>query len=244
MDSDKRLFKTETHLHTKESSPCGRVPAAEMIRLCKDAGYDTVFVTDHLQKKTFAGYEETAQAFDERLEWFLSGYRKAKEEGDRIGVTVLLGAEIRFKLNTVDDYLIYNFDIDFLRHFPRLYDLEAHRFFELADKNGVLVISAHPFRGRNRPYPSAAHGFEFNANPRKAYKNYNDLVRALAAGYRTHFRTSGSDAHERIDVGSGGILTESQILTAQDYIDVLKSKKLKMIDDSYRILQERRKRKT
>ena len=73
------MYKTETHLHTDESSSCGRVPAKELIRLYKEAGYTTVFVTDHFQKKGFAAYEATAQLHEERLQKFLTGYYLAKE---------------------------------------------------------------------------------------------------------------------------------------------------------------------
>ena len=47
------MFKTETHLHTSEVSRCGQVSAAEMIELYKEAGYSTVFVSDHFKPHTF-----------------------------------------------------------------------------------------------------------------------------------------------------------------------------------------------
>ena len=46
------MYKTETHLHTAEVSPCGKVGAGEMIKLYAESGYSTVFVSDHLKKKT------------------------------------------------------------------------------------------------------------------------------------------------------------------------------------------------
>lgn len=238
------MYKTETHLHTDESSSCGRVPAKELIRLYKEAGYTTVFVTDHFQKKGFAAYEATAQLHEERLQKFLTGYYLAKEEGDKIGVNVLLGAELRFLLGNVVDYLIYNFDIDVLRHFPRIYDMTPNEFFDFANERGILVIAAHPFRGSLHPVPSAVHGFEvINANPRKKDETYNDLALALADRYGSHLRTGGSDAHQRIDVGAGGIMTEKPILTSEDYINVLKSKKYTIINNTDEILRREKEKR-
>ena len=52
------MYKTETHLHTSEVSRCGKVSAAEMISRCKDAGYTTVFVSDHITPAYFKRYGE------------------------------------------------------------------------------------------------------------------------------------------------------------------------------------------
>ena len=46
-------YKTETHMHVCEVSSCARIGAQEMIKLYAEAGYHTVFVTDHLTRKTF-----------------------------------------------------------------------------------------------------------------------------------------------------------------------------------------------
>ena len=43
------MFKTETHLHTAEVSSCSKIKAREMIRKYYEAGYSTVFVSDHFQ---------------------------------------------------------------------------------------------------------------------------------------------------------------------------------------------------
>ena len=40
-------FLLDMHMHTKETSSCGEVPAAEGVRLYKEAGYQGVMITDH-----------------------------------------------------------------------------------------------------------------------------------------------------------------------------------------------------
>ena len=41
-------MKLDLHVHTSEVSGCGKVPAAEMVRLYHEAGYDAIVITDHL----------------------------------------------------------------------------------------------------------------------------------------------------------------------------------------------------
>ena len=46
------LMLLDTHVHTSQVSPCGKVPAEEMIELYKEAGYGGVIITDHYYKGT------------------------------------------------------------------------------------------------------------------------------------------------------------------------------------------------
>ena len=63
-------YKTEPHIHVAEVSPCARLSAREMIRLYADAGYHTVFVSDHLHRNCFARFGDAPWheqiAFDDR----------------------------------------------------------------------------------------------------------------------------------------------------------------------------------
>ena len=84
-------YKYETHMHTAESSACGRFCAREMVQAYKAAGYAGIFVTDHF----FNGN----CTVDRRLPWadkvelFCKGYENAKAEGDKIGLDVFFGFE-------------------------------------------------------------------------------------------------------------------------------------------------------
>ena len=88
------MFKTETHLHTKEVSPCGYIFANEMVKKYHENGYKTLIITDHLEEYTIGTYFELN--WEEKVDKFLSGYNIAKQEGNKLGVNVLFGAEIRF----------------------------------------------------------------------------------------------------------------------------------------------------
>ena len=128
------MFKTETHLHVSEVSPCAKISAYEMIKLYSEAGYHTVFVSDHLKKKFYDKLED--MPWEEKTENFLSGYEAAKKAGEEFGGNVLLSAEILLS-NSPNHYLLYGIDRDFLNkrflhihfaHYPKSYSIPYFSF--------------------------------------------------------------------------------------------------------------------
>jgi len=107
------------HLHTDEVSPCGKVPAAEAVKVHRDAGYDGLVVTDH-----FGGYplDDFPGSPREKVERFLVGYWLAKEAGEKYGVKVFFGAEPRLEEGP-EDFLIYGLTPEFLLENPLIYTL-------------------------------------------------------------------------------------------------------------------------
>ena len=49
-------YLTEMHLHTKETSNCGKMPAAETVESYISLGYNTIVVTDHFSTHTYYKY--------------------------------------------------------------------------------------------------------------------------------------------------------------------------------------------
>ncbi len=121
-------FLFDTHVHTAEASPCGRLPARQMVRLYRDAGYSGLVVTDHLHRDCPAF--TAAGGWEASIDRYLLGYRRAREEGERLGLAVLWGVELTLLGTTPGDYLIYGLEEQFLRRHPRLYDLELAAFRE------------------------------------------------------------------------------------------------------------------
>ncbi len=214
---DMRMYKTEPHLHVKEVSPCAKLTADEMIKLYREAGFDTVFVSDHLKSV----YQDKLGDIptEEKTKIFLSGYEAAKKAGEKYGVTVLPSAELQLD-NSKNHYLLYGFDESFLNR-EDLFSLSVAELHEYAKANGVLLIQAHPYRdGNNVPMPHDVDGFEaHNSNPR--HENFSEKIFALAKEYGL-IATAGSDSHRVEDVGGTGVLTEHKIESAEDYIRVLK----------------------
>ena len=215
-------MKIELHLHTSEVSPCGKVPAREMVRMYKEAGYSAVVVTDHLfpSLHTLAEGETAA----EKAEIWLQGYRTAKEEGDRLGLTVLLGAEGRLTEYGNEDFLVYGLketDIEWM--FAMLGSV--HSIAEMSKairERGLFLVQAHPFRpGLRAQEQGLLDGVEaFNGNPR--HNSSNPLARAMALSGGLAM-VSGSDAHQPVDVGRGGLNTPDEFDTNEQLLAFLRS---------------------
>ncbi len=188
-------MKIEMHYHTKETSPCGQVPAANGIQLYKDAGYDAVVITDHFCDGALGGRERN---WDDVVNDYLEGYRVALKQGQKIGVKIALGLELRFP-KSPNDFLVYGVTEEFLRDNPFSYLLSMTEFRELADRYGLIIVQAHPYRAYCYPEePWFLDGIEVcNGNPRHNSNNDQALQYAVENGL---FQTIGSDFHQEEDV--------------------------------------------
>jgi predicted metal-dependent phosphoesterase TrpH len=188
----------ETHIHTKEVSPCADCSAAEAVLRCVRLGYGGMAVTDHFAEDTHRRQRKTA--WQERVSFFLSGYRAALAAAPG-GFTVLLGMEVRFTGEGNNDYLVFGVHEGFLRshrHFDRL---GVARFGELAREQGLLVFQAHPFRvGMTITQPRHLDGVEvYNGNSHHESHNAIAAAWAQACGLKA---IAGSDYHGG-DTGDG-----------------------------------------
>lgn len=107
------MFKIETHLHTKLSSTCGRLSPREIVAGYKAAGYSGLVLTDHYNRDTFQYLNVDLSGNDNKLEAFLTGYRQLVVEGQRQGLKIYRGAEVRFD-GSVNDYLLYGYSDELL----------------------------------------------------------------------------------------------------------------------------------
>lgn len=217
------MFKTEPHLHVAEISPCSQIKAAEMIRLHKEAGYSTVFISDHLKSRFYDKYPELS--LEEKIDKFFFGYEEAKRAGDELGVNVIISAELTFDYSP-NHYLLYGFDRSFFYSLPDLFTMPRAEFYEYAKAHGVTVVQAHPYRdGNNKPdSPDLIDAVEvYNTNPR--HENFSDDALRYATEHSLPI-TGGSDTHRLEDIGRGGVLSEEEIKSAEDYVRLLMSGKL------------------
>jgi predicted metal-dependent phosphoesterase TrpH len=200
-------YKYDTHVHTAETSPCGRVPAAEMVRLYSEAGYSGLVITDHFIRQIFDIH--FLKSWSKKVDIYLKGYRAAAEAGKRYGLDVILGMELTFEENS-NDYLIYGIDEQFLKENRELYRLGLEDFRRLTEGKGILIFQAHPFRPFMIPAsPALLDGVEvYNGNARHDSRNEVALEYALSNGLKM---SSGSDAHRYGDQGRGGIVLPHRI---------------------------------
>lgn len=190
------MFQIELHFHTAEASHCGKVPAEEGVRMYRDAGYSGIVVTDHFSRKERGGPGDGE--WDKVCTRFLEGYYAAKAAAGEADFSVFLGMEIRFPYDE-NDFLVYGFSEDFLWRHPWIYMKDVKELKEIADREGLYIVQAHPFRPKCFLADTRClHGIEvYNGNPR--HNSHNE--RALyAAGKYNLGMTVGSDFHQPEDI--------------------------------------------
>ena len=212
-------YRFETHFHTKETSPCGKVPAAEGVLLYHELGYKGLVVTDHY----FKGYFEDRLpdvSWPEKIDIYLAGYEEARLAGQALGMQVYPGMEIRFLENS-NDYLVYGISRELLLAWPRLYEMSLATFMPFAKEHGLLLYQAHPFRnGMVIMQPQNLFGMEvYNGHPRHDARNDIALEWARAYGLQ---QLAGSDFHQVPDKGLGGVDFTVEIESYQDFVLALK----------------------
>lgn len=212
----------ELHAHTCEVSPCASVTAASLVNTYIDAGYSGVVITNHFSKHILRrgeGYPNENSPWKEQVDYFLTGYQKAKEAAPE-GFTVLLGMEIAFYEND-NDYLVYGVTEDFLYQNENLLQMGIKDFSKLAHENGLLVYQAHPFRDRMKmTSPSLLDGIEVhNANPN--HDSRNDIALQWAKKFNLKM-VSGSDYHQPGGHARGGMILSEPISTNDELLENLK----------------------
>ena len=116
------------HFHTKNTSNCANVKAEVAVEEYIKAGYDGIVVTDHLSPSTFMKYGRELLSWKKKVDFFLRGYKAAKETANG-RIQVLLGMELRFnKSEGENDYLVYGITEEFLYSHPELLHLNSKKF--------------------------------------------------------------------------------------------------------------------
>ncbi|MBQ6020217.1 MAG: hypothetical protein IJL26_08570 [Clostridia bacterium] len=187
-------IRLELHAHTQPASGCGRVPGDKLAENFKAAGYDGVVLTNHFSHGTLIDYYQPRDK-RESLERYLADYELAKRTGDRLGIRIYLGAEIRFENVNDNDYLLYGMDEALLGTAFDYIEATPQDFYENGKDPRTLFIQAHPFRDHMTQLPPEyLDGFEvFNMhpghNPRIAF------AQRWADENRIALKTIGTDYH-------------------------------------------------
>lgn len=223
----------ETHLHTSQSSACGRSTGSEHVRFYKKLGYQGVIITDHF----FGGNTAVPRdlPWQERIERFCAGYEEAFEEGKRCGLDVFFGWEQGYGgKNGVgsDEYLIYGLDKAWLLAHPEVEHWTRKEQLEGVHRAGGCVIQAHPFR--NRDYISRiclardyVDGVEVGNAGNEAF---NDAYALRYAKEYDLAMTAGSDNHlsgkeKWVKENLMGIVTQERLTCIGDLVRMINNKK-------------------
>ena len=222
------MFKIETHLHTAECDTHAHVSAKDAVRLYKDAGYDCIVVTDHYFSLFFEWYADELQgkSHKEIVHRWLKGYYTAREEGEKLGITVLPGAEVRFD-GTINDYLIYGLEEDFFYNAPLLNTLRTPEELIRILPTSACVVQAHPFRDKMTVAdPTPLFGIEVHNGGTDPFRN--KMARIFAEHYGKPM-LSGSDFHHTSHLARGGILCEEAVRTPAELSGLLRSGKYSLL---------------
>ncbi len=222
-------YKYELHCHTKETSLCGQVPAAEIVKMYKEAGYSGIVIADHYSPMTFKPSRVWRPQTD--IDFYLKGYKEALKYADE-NFTVLLGMEIRYYA-TANDYLVYGVTEEFLRNNGNLMKFYPKKFYQLAKANNMIVVQAHPFRNSLmiRTNPEYLDGAEVHNG--KADLEANLKAAKWVDDSNMAIRVSGSDFHRPNNLATGGIITDEPIKTNDDLLRILRSGDFEMIGEEF-----------
>jgi predicted metal-dependent phosphoesterase TrpH len=221
--------KYELHVHTAEGDKVVKESAAQIVRQYRDAGFDGMVVTNHYFSIFFDWFADELQGASHRqiMDRWLKGYRVAREEGQKLGFDVLLGAEVRFD-GCPNDYLLYGVDEEFFYQAPLLNRLKNVGELIALLPEDVCVVHAHPFRMRgyiNTSIPPVFDGLDgieiYNAgNPntdnRPAYQKACELGLSFVSGADAH--------HTEQNVGLSGLAFDRPIHDNTERVAAIRAK--------------------
>lgn len=225
------MYKYELHAHTSECDRDACISARQLVHLYKDAGYDGMVITDHYIERFYTLWfpeEMNGLTHEQQVKRWLKGFYTARDEGEKVGFTVLPGTEVRFDGHP-NDYLVYGLHEDFFYTVPRLNELKGVKELLSILPENVCVVHAHPFRnGMTVEDPRGLFGMEVYNGGTEKFRN--ELARQFALYYGLAM-TSGSDIHNMNRLAQGGIMTEKKIQTPEDLISVLRSGEYRLIEN-------------
>jgi predicted metal-dependent phosphoesterase TrpH len=215
----------ELHAHTSECDLAAHASGAELVRLYHAAGYSGMVITDHYFATFYKWFADELEGKTHReiMARRLRGYYEARNEGEKLGFTVLPGAEVRFNKSPygINDFLVYGCDEEFFLTAPRLNELTSPEALAALLPPEACLVWAHPFRvGMTVMDTSALFGVEVHNGGTEPARNR--LAAALASAYGLP-ATAGSDCHSLSAAARGGIETDTPIRTPRELSATLRS---------------------
>lgn len=225
------MIKLETHCHTLGGSTCATTPANVVARIYKEAGYGAVVVTNHFNEYQFSLYPGSTR--EEKLGFYFSLVREAKEAFGKEGIRTFFGAEIAVKTEGEGyaEYMVYGLDKSRFYDCPPLYELTQKELFKVADEAGGFMYQTHPFRKNvilgNPEYMHGAEAF----NGHFHHDSRNDLAEKFCEENGLT-KTSGTDFHHDDQPVTAGIYVPEEISDERELVRYIKSGKAELIKET------------
>lgn len=217
MNISEYKYKTELHAHSYPCSSCSQIPPEELVRIYSTLGYTSVVISNHFNEgMRFYGDKQRA------VDTYFLDFDTACEYGEKYGINVILGCEIRFTENA-NDYLLFGIDRNFLYDAYDKINSTIAEFSKWFRNDRHLLIQAHPFRNNMTEVDSTLlDGIEtFNMHP-----GHNSRI-AFAAKYAAKnnlIATCGTDYHHPTHEGMTALLTREPITSSEQLERVLRSR--------------------
>ena len=213
-----KKYVYELHLHTVQGSKCGISTGSEHVRRCADLGYSGLIVTDHFFNGNCTVPPELP--WDEKVRLFAKGYEDAKQEGDKIGMTVWFGFEFQFGGN---HYPTYGITPETLIAHPEIMDMSVKQYVSWVKSEGGYVTHAHPFR---LPGSSVLRFCQEVDAVEILNTSRPDEENVLARDYATLFgipSVYGSDCHNIKQIRRGSISSDEKFETIDQLFAAIKA---------------------
>ena len=216
---DKYKYKYDLHVHTSPVSKCADFPPQEVVGVYCELGFDGVVITNHFHADMLHSHATK----DDFLEFYLRDFHDAKKCGEKCGLDVILGLEIRFPESS-NEYLVYGIDEDDVY---RAYDYifgDYETFYREFKSEKNLIIQAHPFRKSCSPQRlDIIDGIEvFNMHP--GHNSCVSVTAKLASKNSELLITGGTDFHHESHQGMCALQTQCKITDSLALADALKSR--------------------
>jgi len=215
-------YLVDLHVHTAQTSPCGKVSAQDIVRGYLASEYRGIFIMDHY----FPGFFQRLGdiPWNEKMDAYLKGYRAACKAAEGTSLRVYFGIELRFQEN-INDYLVYGVTPEFLYENPELFRLNVRDFYPIAQKNGFVICQAHPFRDRMERAPAdCLDGVEIaNMHPGHDSRNHLALEFAKENGLRM---IGGSDLHRLPHFRRGGVWLDTLPKDEREFAALLRDNRI------------------
>lgn len=224
------MFFYELHLHTAETSRCGRSSAKDMVRDYYDRGFSGIVVTDHfVNGNSYAArWCEKNITWKERMDIYLKGYFEALAEGKKLNFPVWFGWEYTYR-GTGEDYLILGTCPEQL--YSDFVDCDEWTIEQLINKVhelGGIVIRAHPYRIADYMKISCIERPGLNIDAVEAFNagNSQEIYNQRAVDFARKERkpmTAGSDTHHIMNNAAYYVGFERKPVDEQDLCGQIKA---------------------
>ena len=218
-------YKYETHLHTSETSKCGKSSGAAFAAFYKQLGYAGIFVTDHFLNGNTTVPEDLPWA--ERIERFWHGYNVTAQKGREIGLDVFFAWEYSYGWA---HFLTYGLDKDWLLAHPDLLTWDFLQYCDRVHADGGSIVHAHPFREKVeivRLVPNQVDAIEVLNGGRGDEYNQHALDYANSFGL---LQVAGSDIHSIDKERLCGMAFSRRLQDTRDYMAAIKAGEGTIID--------------